>query len=135
MFDRKADKYITRESYRHVTIDKEWKSYDAFKRDMRDEYDKHVAEYGEKNTQLDRLDPNKGYTKRNCRWATIKEQARNKRNTIFLDLHGKKQSMADVAEQYKINPATLRARIKVFGYSVEEAVSKPLRGTGDNSLA
>ena len=34
---------------------------------------------------IDRINPHKGYNKENCRWATRKEQARNKRNTLIVD--------------------------------------------------
>ena len=39
----------------------------------------HVDKYGEKNTSLDRIDPESNYTKDNCRWATNSEQRKNTR--------------------------------------------------------
>ena len=51
----------------------------VFYNDMFQSYKEHVDEYGEKNTSLDRIDPNGNYTKNNCRWATNKQQANNTR--------------------------------------------------------
>lgn len=56
-----------------------------FYRDLFDSYKKHVDLYGEKNTSLDRMDPDGDYTKDNCRWATSKEQAQNTRKAKMLN--------------------------------------------------
>lgn len=56
-----------------------WKSFEEFKRDMYKSYLKHCTEFGEKQTTIDRLDSSKNYCKENCRWATYKEQAKEKR--------------------------------------------------------
>jgi hypothetical protein len=46
---------------------------------MWESYEIHVKEYWEKNTTIDRINPNLNYCKENCRWATWKEQSLNKR--------------------------------------------------------
>ena len=65
---------------RGIKVCKNWDLYNNFKNDMWDSYKQHVEEYGEKQTTLDRINPNKGYSLSNCRWATYSEQARNIRN-------------------------------------------------------
>jgi hypothetical protein len=59
-----------------------WETYDEFKHDMEKEYLKHMKKFGHKNTTLERIDVNGNYCKENCKWATILEQSRNKRNTV-----------------------------------------------------
>jgi hypothetical protein len=56
--------------YKHVTVASEWECFDQFLSDM-----------GERpeGTTLDRIDPDKGYTKSNCRWADSLTQRHNQR--------------------------------------------------------
>lgn len=68
-------------SYGHVNLSLEWEWYENFKKDMHKEYLNHCFLYGEKNTTIDRINNNKGYSKNNCRWATYKVQNRN-RNVV-----------------------------------------------------
>lgn len=48
-------------------------------------YEKHVKEFGEKQTTIDRIDVNGHYCKENCRRATIKEQQNNKRVHVITN--------------------------------------------------
>ena len=65
--------------YGEKGIKVEWLSYEDFFNDMYESYIEHVKLYGEKETTIDRIDSNKSYCKDNCKWATYKEQANNKR--------------------------------------------------------
>jgi hypothetical protein len=59
---------------RGITYCDEWEYFDNFNRDMGSSY-----KFGR---QLDRINNNKGYYKKNCRWATSKENNNNRRNNI-----------------------------------------------------
>ena len=109
-----------------------WNSLDDFYIDMYESYCKHVEEYGEKDTTIERIDPNGNYCKENCRWATVMEQEQNKRNTHkIIDVEGELLSISGYCRKYNL-PYT---KIQYFGYSkglnVKEALYKYLEEKGE----
>ena len=56
-----------------------WLKFEDFENDMYDSYLIHVSKYWEKDTTIDRINPDWNYCKDNCRWATCKEQTDNRK--------------------------------------------------------
>lgn len=75
---------------------------------------------------IDRIDNNLGYSPSNCRWIPLSEQARNKRNTIYLTYNGETKRVQEWAEIVGISAHTITARVKDYGYSVEDALTLPV---------
>jgi len=72
---------------------------------------------------LDRIDNNKGYSKENCRWVTYKENNRNTRRTVFLDVNGALMKIHEISEAIGQKESTIHYRIKK-GLSLEKIMSK-----------
>jgi len=72
--------------------------------------------------QLDRIDNEKGYWLDNVRWATRKENCRNRRSNMLLTLDGVTMTAQDWSERLGIRHATIRMR-KYRGKSDEEALA------------
>ena len=61
---------------------------------------------------IDRIDPNKGYSPDNCRWATWKQQGRNKTNNTIVEFNGVKMCVAEASELSGVMEETIRGRLR-----------------------
>lgn len=105
----------------------EWLEFLVFKDDMYESYLKHCNKFGEKNTTIDRIDVNRNYCKDNCRWATMKEQAKNKRfSRSNFTRWGFSKSVASMAKEYKISYDALYGRLH-NGWDIQKALTTPLK--------
>jgi hypothetical protein len=87
-----------------ITICKRWDSYEAFLEDM--------GERPEGKT-LDRINPYGNYEPTNCRWATPKEQGRNRTNTVHIMVNGQKVVGTEFAEKYGLSKENIYSYLKV----------------------
>lgn len=102
---------------RGVYMCREWsESFSAFFEAMGDRPE---------GTTLERIDNDGPYCASNCKWATIVEQGRNKRNNHLLTAFGRTQCYSAWSEETGIDRRTIWGRIERRGWSVERALSTP----------
>lgn len=84
--------------------------------------------YTEKLT-IDRIDNTKGYSPDNCRWVTMKENCRNKRNNHLITIGNDTKTLVEWCEIYGIPDSIVRARIRI-GWNEIKALTTPKMRTG-----
>lgn len=66
---------------RGITVYDKWKVFENFRAGLYESYLKHVAEFGERDTTIERKNPNGNYEPSNVTWATRKEQGKTRRDS------------------------------------------------------
>ena len=107
---------------RGITICDEWldkdTGFDAFA-------DWALSHGYQDDLSIDRIDVDGNYCPENCRWATNKEQARNKQNTIWVDYHGERVTLAKLCEDKGKDYHMVLYRLQYMGMNADEAIDTP----------
>ena len=102
-----------------ISVCDNWRNFETFK-------EWALSSGYEESLTIDRIDNNKGYEPDNCRWATQKEQARNKSNNHLVSFNGITKTISEWAEVFGVNKTTLRYRLEA-GWDIEKAFYTPIR--------
>lgn len=91
-----------------------------------DDYAVFISDMGEPapGLTIERIDVNGHYEPSNCRWATKKEQALNKRTSVRLQHGGELKTVAEWAAATGLASACIRGRLKL-GWPVALALTLP----------
>jgi len=102
---------------RGITVCDEW----------RNSFETFFADMGKrpKGQTLERIDNESGYSEKNCRWATKREQASNRRNTRMITYNGKTQTMTAWAREYGLSRGVLWHRIYNMEWDLKDALERP----------
>jgi hypothetical protein len=99
-----------------ITVCERWLTYENF-----------LADMGPRppGLTIDRIKNERGYEPGNCRWATRKEQQRNRKCCRYLELNGRRLLIQDWAQELGVNISTLSERLRK-GWSVERTLTTPV---------
>lgn len=102
---------------RGITVDVSWETFEQFLLDM--------GPRPSPQHSLDRVDNDGPYAPWNCRWATSRQQCRNKSTNHLLTHNGVTLAVVEWSEILGIREDTLLRRIRK-GWSAEQTLSTPL---------
>jgi hypothetical protein len=111
-YNPKSNRY---ESYngRGIGVCHRWHELEAFVEDMGQPPSGHYS--------IERINNDGDYEPSNCKWGTSKEQARNRRSTLWIEYHGETKSLAEWTEELGINYKNTWKRITQRNWSVMRA--------------
>ena len=101
---------------RGIKVCPEWHVFENFHRDMGDP---------PKGMTLDRQENDGDYCKSNCRWATRRSQANNRRGNKLITFKGKTRTQAEWERVLRLKPGVLWQRLN-RGWAIERALTADL---------
>ena len=109
------DKFYPDYGGRGIKVCDEWQqSFEAFEAwAMANGYEDHLS--------IDRIDNGGNYCPENCRWTTMAEQAKNKRNNHYITHNGETHTVAEWARITGLNLSTIHRRLNK-GWTIEQVL-------------
>lgn len=100
---------------RGITVCDEWKEYKSF--------EKWALENGYSDgLTIDRIDVNGNYCPDNCRWATVKQQANNRRSNHLVSYNGETHTVSEWADKYSVNQVKLWNRLNTRNWDLKSSI-------------
>jgi hypothetical protein len=112
--------------YAGKELQPEWEAFEAFYADM--------GEPPTKRHTIERMDGNLGYLRGNCKWATYAEQNLNTSQNHYLEFDGQRMTVTEWAKKLGMDRRVLFSRICTYGWTIERALTTPVRPKRSNSL-
>lgn len=88
---------------RGIGYDPRWNKFEDFILDM------GIPEDG---MTIERIDINKDYSKNNCRWASRKEQSRNRSSNVIIEIENEKNCISYFAEKFNFPQSVAQSRYR-----------------------
>lgn len=124
---RATDPYFHRYGGRGIKVCERWRGPDGFQNFVED-----IGRRPSRRHSIDRRDNDGDYTPDNCRWATPREQARNRSSNRRLKVDGETKTLVEWSECSGI-PSDILSKRLAIGWTEKRAVSTPvLRPTDPN---
>lgn len=100
---------------RGIAVCERWRTFANFLTDMGERPD---------GLTIERIDNDRGYEPGNCRWATRKEQANNRRTSVLIEFRGESKCLSEWARAIGISPQSMQKRLRL-GWPLDEALTVP----------
>jgi len=104
---------------RGIKVCKRWLNFENFIKDMYPTYEEDLT--------LDRKNPNGNYNKKNCRWATIETQNKNRRNSIYVVYKGERFFLKDLCKALEFDYKLAYVRYKKQGWDIDRVFSEEVK--------
>lgn len=110
---------------RGITVCERWKKFENFLEDMGESLGPGYS--------IERIKNNLGYYKENCKWATRKQQARNRRSNIYITHNRKTQLLIEWSEETGIPYSVLWDRIYKHKWTIEKSLETSYKKRNQNN--
>jgi hypothetical protein len=98
-----------------IGVCESWRVFETFYEDMGDCPD---------GLTIERIDNKKGYSKGNCRWATVKEQCLNRTSNRLVQYKGQTKPLKAWCDDLGLRYDKTRMRLDKLGWPVDKAFTK-----------
>jgi hypothetical protein len=99
---------------RGIKVCKRWLKFENFLEDMGEQPE---------GLQLERVNNSLGYSKRNCKWVTSKEQNNNRRFNRMISIGGVSKSLAYWLVAFRLTDSCVYYRVKYKHWTFKKALT------------